>query len=86
MNAVRLTVSRILTMKPVAWKLFLRCLQLCAVLLLGAIVLLIGCGGDTAGHIPRYIQAVSLYETGETVLLIAIIVPACLEEALPAER
>ena len=49
---LRKTVRRMLDMKPDAWYIFLRSLQLCCVLLLCAFALLLEYNGDMLGKYP----------------------------------
>ena len=80
LQALKKTIARILEMKDGSWWVFLRCLQLCVFLLLCSWALFLSCHGDYPGNLERYISAVSLYETGQIVLLIGVILPVCLED------
>ena len=60
--------------------LFRRCLQLCVFLLFCSWMLFLDCHGDYPGNLEKYIQAVSLYESGQIALLMAAILPVCLED------
>ena len=74
------TVRRMLSMKPDAWYVFIRSIQLCCLLLLCAFALLVECNGDLLGRYPLYISAQSLNETAQGILLVALILSVCIEE------
>lgn len=80
LKTIRNVIERMLRMKELSWHVFLRCLQLCVFLLFCSWMLFLDCAGDYPGHFEQYIQAVSLYETGQIVLLIGAILPVCLED------
>lgn len=77
---LRKTVRRMLDMKPDAWYIFLRSLQLSCVLLLCAFALLLEYNGDMLGKYPLYMTAHSLNESAQGILLIALILSVCMEE------
>ena len=77
---LRKTVRRMLDMKPDAWYIFLRSLQLCCMLLLCAFALLLEHNGDMLGKYPLYMTAQSLNESAQGILLVAIILSICMEE------
>ena len=77
---LRQTVRRMLDMKPDAWYIFLRSLQLCCMLLLCAFALLLEYNGDMLGKYPLYMTAQSLNESAQGILLVAIILSVCMEE------
>ncbi len=77
---LRRTVRRMLDMKPDAWYIFLRSLQLSCVLLLCAFALLLEYNGDMLGKFPLYLTAQSLNESAQGILLIALILSVCMEE------
>ncbi len=77
---LRQTVHRMLSMKPDAWYIFLRSIQLCCLLLLCAFALLLEYNGDTLGKYPLYMTAQSLNESAQGILLIAVILSICVEE------
>ena len=79
---LRKTLNRMLAMQPDAWYLFIRSIQLCCVLLLGAFVLLLECNGDLFTKYPLYICAQALNESAQGVLLVAILLSAFMEELL----
>ena len=78
---LRLAVRGMLNMCPEAWKLFIRSLQLCCVLLLGAVLLLIGWDGQMLEHGTLYHTAVALNETAQAILLLGILLPVLVEAA-----
>lgn len=77
---LRRTVRRMLDMKPDAWYIFLRSLQLSCVLLLCAFALLLEYNGDMLGKYPLYMTAQSLNESAQGILLVALILSVCMEE------
>ena len=77
---LRKTVRRMLDMKPDAWYIFLRSLQLSCVLLLCAFALLLEYNGDMLGKYPLYMTAQSLNESAQGILLVALILSVCMEE------
>ncbi len=77
---LRRTVRRMLDMKPEAWYIFLRSLQLSCVLLLCAFALLLEYNGDMLGKYPLYMTAQSLNESAQGILLVALILSVCMEE------
>lgn len=58
-------------MRPLAWYIFIRGIQLCCMLLFCAVLLLIVWGGSMAAGYEQYMTAMSLVETGQGLLLIA---------------
>ena len=76
---LRKTVHRMLSMKPDAWYIFIRSIQLCCLLLLCAFALLLEYNGDTLGKYPLYMTAQSLNESAQGILLIAVILSICVE-------
>ena len=77
---LRRTVRRMLDMKPDAWYIVLRSLQLSCVLLLCAFALLLEYNGDMLGKYPLYMTAQSLNESAQGILLVALILSVCMEE------
>ena len=77
---LRRTVRCMLDMKPEAWYIFLRSLQLSCVLLLCAFALLLEYNGDMLGKYPLYMTAQSLNESAQGILLVALILSVCMEE------
>ena len=77
---LRRPVRRMLDMKPEAWYIFLRSLQLSCVLLLCAFALLLEYNGDMLGKYPLYMTAQSLNESAQGILLVALILSVCMEE------
>ena len=67
-------------MCPAAWYIFLRGIQLCCMLLLGAIVLLIAWNGDLIERFQLLQTANTLNESAQAVLLITVIFPVCIED------
>ncbi len=79
---LRQTIRRMLAMKPQPWYIFIRSIQFCCALLLCALALLLECNGDLLGKYPLYMTAQALNETAQGVLLVAILLSVCLEDAL----
>ena len=77
---VHAILRRMLAMCPLSWYIFIRCIQLCCVLLLGAVLLLIAWDGDMVGGYKLYMTALTLNETAQAVLLVAILLPVILED------
>lgn len=77
---LRKTLHGMLSMSPAAWYIFIRSIQLCCALLLGATVLLIAWDGQMLEHSDLYNTALALNETAQAVLLIGILLPVCLED------
>ena len=77
---LRRTIRRLLDMKPDAWYIFLRSLQLSCLLLLCAFALLLEYNGDMLGKYPLYMTAQSLNESAQGILLVALILSVCMEE------
>ena len=67
-------------MCPQAWRIFIRSIQLSCALLFGAILLLIAWDGDSRNAYSLYQTALTLNECAQLPLLIAVIVPPCVEE------
>ena len=63
---IKKIVKRMLCMCPDAWYIFIRSIQLTAFLLLCAFVLMLECQGRHS----LYMTAMSLYETGQALILI----------------
>lgn len=73
-------LQRMLRMCPTAWEYMIRSLQLCCLLLFCSLVLLLACEGRLKGDL--YIQAAAFQEYAQVSLLLATIVPVCLEDLL----
>ena len=73
-------VRRMLCMSDAAWYIFIRTLQLCAFLLLCAFVLMLECNGRLGRDYTLYMTAVSLNETSQCLLLIAVILSVIIED------
>ena len=67
-------------MCPQAWRIFIRSIQLSCALLFGAILLLIAWNGDSRNAYSLYQTALTLNECAQAALLVAVIVPPCVEE------
>ena len=78
---LKLAVRGMLRMCPEAWGLFIRSLQLCCVLLFGALMLLIGWDGQMLERGALYHTAVAFNETAQAVLLLGILLPVLIEAA-----
>ncbi len=76
----RKTLRSMIAMSEGAWLLTLRGVQLGCALLLGAIVLLIDCGGDLITNYRQYITALSLNELCQAVLLVSLLASVCVED------
>ena len=81
MMKLSLAIRGMLNMCPEAWSLFIRSLQLCCTLLLGALILLIAWDGQMLEHSTLYHTAVALNETAQAVLLLGILLPVLVEAA-----
>ena len=76
------TVRRMLCMCPDAWYIFICSIKLTAFVLLCAFVLLLGWEGTMKeGGYRLYMTAMSLYETGQALLLIGAVFSVCIEDA-----
>ena len=73
-------LRRMLAMCPLSWYIFIRCIQLSCVLLLSAVLLLIAWDGDMLGNYKLYMTAITLNETAQAVLLVAVLLPVILED------
>ncbi len=82
---VRAVFLRMAAMKPAAWYIFRRCLQLCCWLLLCCLLLLIGWDGDVRGGFRLYQLALTLNEFAELALLAAVLIPPCVEDYLQSK-
>ena len=78
---LKLAVRGMLGMCPEAWAFFIRSLQLCCALLLGAVLLLIGWDGQMLERGTLFHTAVALNETAQAVLLLAVLLPVLIEAA-----
>ena len=67
-------------MCPPAWYIFIRSVQLTGFLLLCSFILLIGWNGNMLTGYAEYMTAMSLYETGQAVLLIGVLVSVIIED------
>ncbi len=79
---LKLTIRRMLNMKPAPWLIFLGSIRLCCVLLLIAAACLIACSGDLMGKYHLYITAQALNESSQSILLIALLLSVCMEDLL----
>ena len=77
----RKSVRRMLGMCPDAWYIFISSVKLTAFLLLCAFSLLLVWNGSMANGYRQYMTAMSLYETGQAVLLIGALFSALVEDA-----
>ena len=81
------TIRRMLAMCPDAWYIFISSVKLTAFVLLCAFVLLLGWNGSMAeGGYRLYMTAMSLYETGQALLLIGALFSALIEDAQSGRR
>lgn len=74
-------ISRMLGMCPEAWYIFRRGLQLCAVLLFCAFMLLLEWNGSSFERHALYFTAMSLNETVQAILLIVVLFSALIDDA-----
>ena len=77
---LRPILRRMLSMSPTAWYIFIRSVQLTGFLLLCSFILLIGWNGNMLTGYAEYMTAMSLYETGQAVLLIGVLVSVIIED------
>ena len=77
---IRKALRGMLGMCPWAWYIFLRCIQLCCFLLLGALVLLIGWDGQTLERGALLNTAAALNETAQAVLLLGVLLSVLIED------
>ena len=73
-------LRRMLSKSPAAWYIFIRSVQLTGFLLLCSFILLIGWNGNMLTGYAEYMTAMSLYETGQAVLLIGVLVSVIIED------
>ena len=73
-------LRRMLSMCPEAWYIFRRGLQLSAFLMLCAFTLLLEWNGNMLERYELYMTAVSLNETSQCLLLIAVILSVIIED------
>ena len=83
---LRKTVHRMLSMCPDAWYIFITSIKLTAFVLLCSFVLLLGWGGSMAEGYTQYMTAMSLYEIGQALLLIGVILSVCIEDIQMSRR
>ena len=84
---LRKTVRRMLAMCPDAWYIFISAVKLTAFVLLCAFVLLLCWNGSMAeGGYRLYMTAMSLYETGQALLLIGALFSVLIEDAQTRRR
>ena len=69
-----------LRMCPPAWYIFIRSVQLTGFLLMCAFVLLLSWNGSMINGYGSYMTAVTLYETGQAVLLIGGLFSVLIED------
>lgn len=74
---IKKILYRILSMCPDAWYIFIRSIQLTAFILLCAFVLLLEC----RGRHELYMTAMTLYETGQALILIGALFSVFIEDA-----
>ena len=81
------TIRRMLAMCPDAWYIFITSVKLTAFVLLCAFTLLLGWSGSMAqGGYRLYMTAMSLYETGQALLLIGALFSVLIEDAQTGRR
>ena len=83
---IKMTIRRMLEMCPEAWYIFLSCVKLTAFLLLCAFLLLLDCGGSMAEGYTEYMTAMSLYETGQALLMLGALFSVLIEDAQSSRR
>ena len=77
---IKSIVGRMLSMCPEAWYIFIRTIQLSCFLLLCAFLLLLEWNGCMYENRSLYMTAVSLQETVQALLILAAIIPVCIED------
>ncbi len=82
---LRAVFLRMASMKPAAWYIYKRSIQLCCWLLLSALLLLIAWDGDVRGGFRFYQLALTLNELAELALLAAVLIPPCVEDYLQSK-
>lgn len=80
------TIRRMLAMCPDAWYIFITSVKLTAFVLICAFVLLIGWDGSMSEGYRQYMTAMSLYEIGQSLLLIGVIFSVCIEDVQTSRR
>ena len=78
---IRAIVQRMLLMCPAAWYIFLRSLQLSCFLLFCAFLLLLGWEQAVYEQYHLYLTAMSLQESAQALLLVAVLLSALVEDA-----
>lgn len=78
---IKKVLRRMLSMCPDAWYIFIRTIQLVAVLMLCSFVLLLEWNGSMVENYTHYMTALALTEIGQALLLIAVIASVCIEDA-----
>ncbi len=78
---LRKIICRMLVMCPEAWYIFKRGLQLCALLLFCAFMLLLEWNGCSFERHALYFTAMSLNETAQAILLIVVLFSVFIEDA-----
>lgn len=74
---IKKIIKRMLCMCPDAWYIFIRSLQLTAFVLLCSFVLLL----ESNGRHELYMTAMTLYETGQALILIGALFSVFIEDA-----
>lgn len=77
---IKKILCRMLTMCPEAWYIFMLAVKLTAFILVCAFVLLLEYGGNKGENYKLYMTAMSLYETGQALLLIGVLFSVCIED------
>ncbi len=83
---LRKTICRMLEMCPAAWYIFISSVKLTAFVLLCAFFLLLSWHGSMAEGYTQYMTAMSLYEIGESLLLIGVLFSVFIEDACRSRR
>ena len=77
---IKSSVGRMLCMCPEAWYIFIRTIQLSCFLLLCAFLLLLEWNGCMYEKRNLYMTAISLLETVQALLILATVIPVCIED------
>ena len=73
-------LRRMLAMCPAAWYIFIRGIQLTALLTLCAFALLLAWDGSMSEGYTLYRTALALTEVGQALLLVAVLSSVCIED------
>ena len=77
---IKKIIHRMLRMCPDAWYIFMLSVKLTAFILLCAFVLMLDSHGSICENYKVYMTAMSLYETGQALLLIGVLFSVFIED------